>query len=133
MSPFHDSLNSLSEMTDQVAVQTSVVGRETLKRDLRRISGDYQAVSTNAQELLEQLQTLLQKWTDFELSHGSFTSWLETAVQTVRNASEMSASLDAKVEQVNTVKVGFVWMLHFAIILHHLPYFSEVELHTALL
>jgi len=113
MSVLCESVNSLSEETDQVAVRTSAVGRESLKRDLRRICDDHQAVSTNGKELLEQLKTLLQKWTEFELSYGSFTSWLETAMQGIRNASEMTASLDAKLEHVNRVKVGFIIFCYY--------------------
>jgi len=116
MSALHDSVNSLSEETGQVAVRTSAVGRESLMRDLRCVSDDHQAVSTDAKELLEQLQTLLQKWTNFDLSHGSFTCWLETATQSVSNAREMPASLDAKLEQVNRVKVGFILMSYFTVI-----------------
>lgn len=110
MSVLDDSLTSLSELTTQVAVQTSAIGRESLKCHLRHIFDDHQVMSTNASELLEQLKSLLQKWTNFELSHSSFTSWLETAMQSVRNAGEITACLDAKLEQVSRLKVGFVVM-----------------------
>jgi len=101
------TLNTLSDQTDQVAVRTSTIGRETLKRDLRRITDDHQAVSANAKELVEQLQTSLQKWAEFESSHNSFTAWLESAMHIVRSASEMTADLDSKLEQVRRLKVDF--------------------------
>jgi len=114
MAALDDTLNMLRDQTDQVAVRTSAIGQESLRRDLRRISDDHQDVTTDAKELVEQLQMLLQKWAEFESSYSSFNLWLETTTNTVRNAGELAANLCAKLQQVSTFKVGFILMLDSA-------------------
>jgi len=111
MAALDDTLSMLRDQTDQVAVRASAIGQESLRRDLRRISDDHQAVTANAKELVEQLQLLLQKWEEFESSYSSFSLWLETTTNTVRNAGELAANLSAKLQHVSTLKVGFIFML----------------------
>jgi len=108
MAKLDDMLKTLNDQTDCVAVRTSAVGQESLKRDVRRVFYDHQTVLTTAQELVKQLQLLLQRWAEFESLRDSFTSWLETAMHNVRSANEMVADLDAKLEQVTRVKVSLL-------------------------
>jgi len=118
-----DTLHMLSEVTEQVVVRTSTAGQDSLRRDVRRVSDDYEAVSTHARELVEQLQAVLQRWTEFESSHSLFTSWLDTTMQSVENASKVAADLDAKLDLVNQVKVSFDLVSYITTIFHHLSSF----------
>jgi DNA-binding transcriptional regulator GbsR (MarR family) len=101
-----DVLNTLNSQTDQVAARTSTVGREGLKRDLRRVTDEHKALTAHTNDMTEQLKSTLQKWNEFDALYNDLVQWLESTAQSLRVATEPAVDLETKIGKVTKVKVG---------------------------
>jgi len=106
LSAMDDMLRMLSSQTDQVASRTSAVGREALKRDLRRVSDENEMLTTQLSNLMEQLQFTMSKWNEFETLYSNLIQWLESLGQDIRALSESTVDLETKLGKVSHVKVS---------------------------
>lgn len=97
-------LDDLSALCDQTLANTSLAGKESLKRDQSALQEQCKAVAADAEDAEEGLQRAVQQWAVFDESHNALQQWLLQMEQQMKD-TELKSSLDEKQEQVNKFKV----------------------------
>ena len=93
-----------SDMCDKTLLNTSMAGREMLRREMSLLKDDCKSIVSEAGDGRSVLESVLSQWQDFEDTHEALLHWLQRTELQLKE-SELKSNLDEKNQQVDKLKV----------------------------
>jgi len=90
-----------------VLPNTSVPGRDNMRREMQGLQAEYDALSGDLNELKTKLDGTLTQWTVYDDSIDQLNRWLEELEKQLENESRLQNTLQEKRLQLDRVKVCF--------------------------
>ena len=113
---YDDQLRMTSELCDKTMPNTSIPGREVLKRSISSLESDWNTVMSEAEESKAGLEQALIQWQEFEAAQSALTLWISRTEQELKDVS-LKATLDEKQEQVDKFKVFLIILITWSFII----------------
>ena len=88
-----------------VLPNTSVSGRDAMRRDMQLLQQDYDALSGRLMEARSSQEGLLAQWTVYDDSMGQLMRWLQDLENQVAAESQLQNTMQEKKLQLERVKV----------------------------
>lgn len=94
-----------------VLPNTSVAGRDNVRRDIQALQAEYDALSADLNETRNRLDSCLTQWTLYDDSIDQLTRWLGDLQRQQVAESELQNTLQEKKLQLERVKVNNIFFL----------------------
>lgn len=88
-----------------VLPNTSVAGRDAMRRDMQAMQQDYDALSGRLVDARSSLEGTLAQWTVYDDSLGQLVRWMQELENQVSNESQLQNTMQEKKLQLERVKV----------------------------
>ena len=88
-----------------VLPNTSVAGRDAMRRDMQALQQDYDALSGRLLEARSSQEGLLAQWTVYDDSVGQLVRWLQDLENQMAAESQLQNTMQEKKLQLERVKV----------------------------
>ncbi|XP_076442566.1 muscle-specific protein 300 kDa-like isoform X3 [Babylonia areolata] len=88
-----------------VLPNTSVAGRDAMRRDIQALQQDYDALSGRLMDARSSQEGMLQQWTVYDDSLGQLVRWLQDLEDQVAAESQLQNTMQEKKLQLERVKV----------------------------
>lgn len=96
-----------------VLPNTSVGGRDNMRRDMQTLQQEYDALSADLNDAKTQLDSTLAQWTVYDDSVEQLMRWLQELEVQIQSDSQVQNTLQEKKLQLERVKVQSVTLYYY--------------------